>query len=360
MKELTYKVTFTTPAFLGNADQQAQWRTPPFKALVRHWWRVVKAKELGYDHLKLLAAENALFGAAGEKGKSHRSLVQFRLAEWSEGHLDNGKWPRSEMREITVGMTRLPCDVYLGFGAITPASQKQGRPPLLRSSAIAPSLEQPNLLMVRFSPAASTSHIVDVAKAIQLASDFGTLGNRSRNGWGSVHFSLLAAPEGISVEGYRQAVTAPLASCLSHDWAAAIGTDSKGVLAWQGATVSNWREAVFELAKLRQRVRKAAKAAGTGRDIKASQVVAYPVTQGNNSAWDSRARIANSLRLKVLPGPDKGSLIPVAVHLPAAVPTELVSKLNPQDQNWLNQNELRIWQLVHAELDSAMKRMEWK
>lgn len=32
-KEL--KLSFVTPAFLGNAEQRAQWRTPPIKALLR-------------------------------------------------------------------------------------------------------------------------------------------------------------------------------------------------------------------------------------------------------------------------------------------------------------------------------------
>ncbi len=58
MRELTYQVGFNTPAFLGNAEQQAQWRTPPFKALLRQWWRVVKAPEVGYDHRRLAGLEN--------------------------------------------------------------------------------------------------------------------------------------------------------------------------------------------------------------------------------------------------------------------------------------------------------------
>jgi len=41
MKVLRYKVEFLCPAFLGNAEQNGQWRTPPFKALLRQWWRVV-------------------------------------------------------------------------------------------------------------------------------------------------------------------------------------------------------------------------------------------------------------------------------------------------------------------------------
>ena len=35
MKTLHYIVHFTTPAFLGNAKQYGQWRTPRFKALLR-------------------------------------------------------------------------------------------------------------------------------------------------------------------------------------------------------------------------------------------------------------------------------------------------------------------------------------
>ncbi len=45
MQKLTYEVRFTTPAFLGNAEQKGQWRTPPFKALLRQWWRVAYGEE---------------------------------------------------------------------------------------------------------------------------------------------------------------------------------------------------------------------------------------------------------------------------------------------------------------------------
>ena len=33
----SYQLRFQTPAFLGNAQQQGQWRTPPLKALLRQW-----------------------------------------------------------------------------------------------------------------------------------------------------------------------------------------------------------------------------------------------------------------------------------------------------------------------------------
>ena len=34
MQQMSYEVSFLTPAFLGNAEQNGQWRTPPFKALL--------------------------------------------------------------------------------------------------------------------------------------------------------------------------------------------------------------------------------------------------------------------------------------------------------------------------------------
>ncbi len=93
MKKLEYKVSFNTPAFLGNAEQQAQWRTPPFKALLRQWWRVVKAPKLEppFDVICLRSTENAMFGTASDDGDvpSHRSRVRLRLGHWKEGDYHN-------------------------------------------------------------------------------------------------------------------------------------------------------------------------------------------------------------------------------------------------------------------------------
>ncbi|PZP56463.1 MAG: hypothetical protein DI596_10305, partial [Azospira oryzae] len=45
MTERGYTVRFLTPAFLGDAEQNARWRTPPFKHLLREWWRVAYAAD---------------------------------------------------------------------------------------------------------------------------------------------------------------------------------------------------------------------------------------------------------------------------------------------------------------------------
>ena len=89
----TYQLCFVTPAFLGNAEQSGQWRTPPIKALIRQWWRVVKSPELARDVAALRRAEAQLFGSATDDGKSasQQSKLRIRLDTWSDGALTS--WP---------------------------------------------------------------------------------------------------------------------------------------------------------------------------------------------------------------------------------------------------------------------------
>ena len=173
MSELTYQVSFNTPAFLGNAEQQAQWRTPPFKALLRQWWRVVKAADVGYDHRRLLAQEQELFGSAGDNVQGGRSKVQLRLSSWDAGTMT--ALPRMDSLEHSEvkrdgQAVKVGTAVYLGFGPVTTQGMR---------SAIAPATPAVTLKLRCPTEEEST-----LRKTMQLAAWFGTLGSRSRNGWG--------------------------------------------------------------------------------------------------------------------------------------------------------------------------------
>ena len=363
MRELTYQVSFNTPAFLGNSEQQAQWRTPPFKALLRQWWRVVKAPQLDrpFNVDELRTAENLLFGTASNDGpdQSRRSLVRFRLKHWEAGQLGNEKWPHREMRNIQVGQGQVRADVYLGFGPVAPASTKLNRPaPALERFALDPEKQQ-NELAVGFDLKASDIQIEEVRRAFSLASWFGGIGSRSRNGWGAISFQ-----DGFTSRLPLNLVDAnglcqPFARCFQHDWPHAIGSDTVGPLIWVGcrrdAPFKNWREAVYFLATLRRDIRGAAKQFGRNQDISANQLIAYPVTKANNTRWGNDARIAGSLRLKVI----KTGLgyVPVAVHLPTAIPQVLFQELSSADQRWVKENQIDIWAAAHKAIDENMNRL---
>lgn len=363
---LVYDLSFATPAFVGDAAQQGQWRTPPIKALLRQWWRVVKAPQIGFkvDGLDgLRATENSLFGSASDSygEKSRQSLVKLRLKDWAEGQLANSMWPRGEINQIQVGQGRVRADVYLGFGPIVPASRNQGRPePTVERLAIEPQ-KQHNELMVFFAPAASEKQIDEVRQAIRLASWFGGIGSRSRNGWGSITLQGEAIPRLPSSARELAAYCQNFRGCFSadRDWPHAIGRDEQGPLVWvgrkNGVTFKNWREAVFFLATIRRDIRAAAKRFGRNQDISANQLIAYPVTKANNGRWGNDERIAGSLRLKLI---ETGQgLVPVAVHLPCAVPRVLFDKLSTSDQTWIDRHQLEIWAAVHQDIGQKMIRL---
>ncbi|WP_366522100.1 RAMP superfamily CRISPR-associated protein [Candidatus Accumulibacter sp. ACC003] len=363
---LSYDLSFATPAFVGDAAQQAQWRTPPFKALIRQWWRVVKAPQVGFqvngpDGLR--AAEHRLFGSASDNfgESSHQSLVRLRLKDWAVGQLANSAWPRQEINKIPVGKPGqgIRADLYLGFGPITPESRGKGLPERVRL-ALDPQ-KQRNELSISFGGTITESQINEVRQAISLASWFGGIGSRSRNGWGSITLQgdgIPRLPRGREdVVAYCQ----PFQTCFmsDRDWPHALGSDDLGPLAWigrkDGAPFRNWREAVFFLATLRRAIRAAAKSFGRNQDISANQLIAYPVTKSDNRAWGNDERIAGSLRLKVI---ETGQgLVPVAVHLPCAVPRVLFEKLSPNDQRWIEAKQVDIWAAVHQDIGTKMNRL---
>ncbi len=357
MPTLHYTLSFNTPAFLGTAEQQSQWRTPPIKALIRQWWRVVKAPTLArpYDLGAMRRAEGALFGvAADHQGESLQSWVRLRLAHWDVGTLDQARWPRKEIRELPVGAGRsVPADVYIGFGPVLAASKKENRPqPMLGRTAIAP--DTSNELWLALDRRTAPSQQAELAAALSLCQWFGALGSRSRNGWGSLTLTgagISGLPTIAAIGPYLR----PLRECFDTDWPHAIGADRIGPLVWTGSAVKNWREAVLSLAQIRLAARTAAKKLGRNRDISANQLIAYPVMQSANNAWGTKERFASPLRLKVHKTP--AGLVPFAVHLPCALPAVLFDKLDSSDQRWVRDNQLAVWQAVHQELDQRYPRL---
>ena len=121
MIKLEYQVKFTTPAFLGNAEQDGQWRTPPFKALLRQWWRVAFAAGR-HDDPALVADmrrhEGELFGVAADgEGDSRKSQIRIRLSRWDLGRQKT--W--QTLHPVAHPEVRFPVDsgLYLGYGPVT-------------------------------------------------------------------------------------------------------------------------------------------------------------------------------------------------------------------------------------------------
>jgi len=342
-----YTVSFVTPAFLGDAEQNGSWRTPPFKALLRQWWRVAAAKDHDYSHERLRETEGRLFGNAWLKkpdGKldASQSLVRLRLGTWRPGKLQS--WPVKDPR-LTEIKNPVGAHLYLGYG---PLNNEKSKGTVLKMNASLQNGDSTQLTLMFPEKAQG-----DLIKTLCLIQKFGTLGGRSRNGWGSVEFNGIT-PQ-ISDNDLLQAVSLPLAQCLTIDWPHALGKDANGLLLWETSPCKDWSDAMRALALIKIRFRTALNF-GTGFSLR--HLLAYPVTKHDVREWDRPpppARLANQLRFKVIRYGN--GVVGMACHFPCALPASLLTRLSPQEQQLVSRKQRETWETVHAVLDDPKNGM---
>lgn len=369
MTELEYELRFTTPAFLGNAEQNGQWRTPPIKALLRQWWRVLQGASAGQEDWKTIREiEGRLFGNAwlnrGDEPQHCKSPIRIRLEpDWAGGTLGVSSWPTDFERVPTTRTGgSLPADLYLGYG---PVVRERGS--LKIRTAINPS--QNMRLRLLLPPDRSN----EILKTLTLIHWFGSVGSRARNGWGSIRL----APQGATPHLPSLRRDEPLLAkvlrnwqeCHVLDWPHAIGSDEKGPLVWCIEDCDDWRQAIGALANVRVAVRRAAKAIRNRHGRAAAlHYLGYPAGTGRQNPWAlevrgerDKLRLASPLRFKVVPSGD-GKVRGQVFHVPCAIPKAFLDELrNASDKDWLadRENLRRAWQEIHSTLDndSRLRRL---
>lgn len=354
MIELHYRIGFNTPAFLGNAEQAGQWRTPPIKALLRQWWRVAYAADHRH-HVKvaaLRAAEGALFGAAADgDGKSNQSQVRLRLSHWDKGRLttwsglDTQRVRHPEVKGREGRGAQVGAHLYLGYGPLTFAA---GQTSLKAAAAIQAS--EAATLSLAFPDNAEAQRL---HRALWLLHHYGTLGGRSRNGWGS--FSLKSAHDKTPAFGAALDASLTLAwrDAMAHDWPQAIGTDATDrPLIWQTDVRSDWQGVMRRLAEVKVALRTSFRFPHERPDgqVHDRHWLSYPVTSHKVQTWDRAGlRLPNALRFKVRTEAD-GQLRGVIFHMPCLPPPAFQPSRPAID---------RVWQQVHSHLDadSSLQRI---
>ncbi|NLV24381.1 MAG: hypothetical protein GXY54_06315 [Deltaproteobacteria bacterium] len=360
MEKMEIPVRFLTPAFLGDAEQQGAWRSPPFKALLRQWWRVAVAKSFNYDHAEIMEKEGLLFGHANSRSAT-KSQLKIRLSDWKLGDLPNNTWPRKDFEQVITGKdgkNRVDSDLYLGYGPIIPQNKKLNTPKSLKNPP-AIGTEQINKLTI-FWENSSSSESASVKDALLLTQWFGTLGSRGRNGWGSLFFSNDEIPS-MPQNGHKLFgnVLRNWQECMANEWPHAIGKDKSGPLIWLTEPLQDWRKIMSRLAVIKVDVRRAAKKfrfTGLGQ-IGGIHLLGYPAGKDwelkEFKSLQTEPRLASQLRFKAVR--DGEMLRGMIFHVPACFPDSLFKKLAPPQQKWLKEHELEIWSAVHRTLDTHTK-----
>jgi len=328
MATRSYQLRFLTPAFLGNAEQRAQWRTPPFKALLRQWWRVVYAAEHHFkvDLQAMRKAEGDLFGHAGlqhaslrneDSKQARQSLLRMRLS------------PSPDPQRLGLGtqqgvqpLSPSPDTSYAWFGLIDSKDRTRDRTAISTNG-----LEGKRTLSLAF-PAVFAR---EIEQACALIHALGLVGSRSRGGWGSIHLEPTPALGPADLGGYAR----DLETCLITDWAMSLSRDEQGLMIWESqALYSSWDQAMKAIATLRKEVR---------TELKVSPDLRFTL-----GFADKGQRMPSPLRWKPIQL-DNGQLTIRVFAMPHKIP-EMAK------QRFTNRDLSRTWRIVSQCLDERLTR----
>ncbi|MGC8917601.1 MAG: hypothetical protein ACP5NF_11560 [Thermoanaerobaculum sp.] len=416
MKWRDWTLELATPAFLGGADKSSEWRTASLKTLIRRWWRIVHAREIGYCFHKLREDEGRLLGHSwledsvpGAK-KTHvwsfRSPIVVRLepldGSW-RGTLLRHQWrkveneklkvdhpwvtPKKTMERSSQGGARISPLLYLGYGPV-------GAGTITVPSALQPG-SKARILLVQRSAANDHFWNDELPSVFEGIALFGTIGSRSRNGWGS----LILVPDTLpNLDQLRERLftfankfSRPLDECLQEEWPHAIARVDSGMGVWiLEKPQKTWQEAMAEIARLKIAIYTQLDGCGSfpkleentdwkhypeGARLTSRHIMSYPVTNHGVAGWvrerDGKperskdrslrqtGRLPNQLVFKVhkVRSGNGVSYVAVAVHLAHKIPGELINKLKEQPRKSLSSSELlELWSEVHGFIDDFGER----
>lgn len=325
---LNIECEIVTPMFLGNAQQEAELRSAPFKGLLRYWWRVACGQQ-HENYQDMLAQENRIFGSADEGGGKSRVSVsvtpttEMKPSKTGFGHIDDVAHPECER---TNGRTN-PLNYLAGMGLI---HYKDG----IRHSYFSVGER------FRLSITAANDVVEDVNSAISIFAQFTAIGSRSRNGWGC--FVMNGTP-------HVSAGFVDWNNAMDRDYPHCLGGDERGALVWKTRQkYQDWKQCMRDLAENYIKIRTSLNV--VAGNLPDRHLLGYPVTNHSvqRTHWGKQGRHSSGLRLLVKKE-GNGALRGCFLHLPHA----FSNRMWPNDI----QRQIRIWRQVHNRLDELCERV---
>ena len=208
-----YQLELVTPAFLGGADQLAQSRTGGIKALMRQWWRVVwTANNPNKTVNDMRAAEALRFGSVQE-GVNSKAQIQIRFAEEPSNASGVVLGIRNDQNQSLQ---------YLGFGPFVQPTRPSSKAALNSGAKV-----KFKVLVYSQNDTQTQQFSKEIDQTMFLVAQFGALGSRSNNAWGSLHITGDIQPHDLKQYGQS------IGQCLQSDWKKAITKDDQGLMIWQ-------------------------------------------------------------------------------------------------------------------------------
>jgi len=167
-KRITFDCEVLTPMFLGGADGQAELRSASFKALMRFWWRAIYAN----NYAEMKTQEDKIFGDTNKK-------AHFSIGVQGNFTAQKSNFPNSKKFIATSKGKTFPLFIldYLAYGL---SEYQRGKGTVYIRHHI-PSGSKFTVIL-DFVKAEFEKEILGSFYAL---AQFGALGARSRNGFGS-------------------------------------------------------------------------------------------------------------------------------------------------------------------------------
>ena len=329
-----FTVEVLTPMFLGGANGDAELRAAPLKNAIRYWWRITQGD---LTHKDLLKKEQKLFGGVS-CNKATRSLVDVVVTgSVRTGNVEEEDFIGNEFNPEAGNLVSLAS--YLGMGPIH-FKGKYMKKRILPAETFS--------LTVSY-PKENKENIID---ALSLFAEFGALGARSRNGWGS--FNLLAMNDSLSLSPRKKLLEKygkEISSIFNIDkkYPFKLGKSNEQPLLWKIGIGNMWEDAM-KLAgesymNLRQQALPFPKAPPNG--VQKRHILGYPITNHKIDSWGwNNGRMPSQLRIIIRKINNKYNAY--FFHLPHKIPKPWNPGLG---------SELSVWQEIHKHLDKSFKRV---
>lgn len=345
-KNIELQLEFITPAFIGDAFGKGELRTPPFKHLIRFWWRIAVAKNFNYIWNRIRDEELSIFGST-QNTTSSKSRISISLKEWRE--YANNNW--SPLARIKHPRVQLPvyADLYLGYGPLS-YDKNTGHTAVTRPRTYIPYGTKIKVILNNDPINPVSTKDFPYEDIIKLIHWFGTIGSRGTNGWGSlqciscvVDNKPLQIPDSLPNRQDLIRFVCPLAQCLTRDFPSAIAEYNGRIGVWVGASSTRLVEAMNFLAAMRVQIDTSVQVTN---QLSERHILSYPVTHHNVNQWPSSfSRLQNQVIFKVFRvSKNQNTFTPVIVHLAHSLPNPIAKVL----QSPILQRQTNIWQSVYG------------
>jgi CRISPR-associated protein Cmr1 len=341
-KSLPLECEVVTPMFLGNAAGAAQWRSEPFKALFRYWWRVTQHNTANKN--LLFNEEKTLFGTAGDEKTSCKSLFTIEVSSTAPSNKRSLKeLPKLSHEECERLHNKVdPLHYLAGMGLLEKYNKVKAGRSYFPSGAS---------FTVKLGYTGGMDK--DVNRVLAIVQAFGAIGGRCRNGWGSFQIKHpVVAP--AAAEKVLAEVTVDWKDGFGRDYPNTLGKDDKGNLLWKTEPEESWEEAMAKLAEAYIAVRAHAVGGDQKLDPGASvspegdvkkylyqerHLLGIPLTSHPRAGGSLRH--ASPLRFVVKKQPSR--FLGFILHVPHS---------HSQDQKLApGVDQQKVWEKVHRKLD---------